>query len=146
MMEFAFRARGHPNVTSQHRSTFEVTLDSKIGKAADCIIGVSADAVMKDIPPKMKIALKNDKTVVRLILETENARDEIFGYGHPLLTLDHPTDMVCRTSEYTCGRTLMIKANKAAYDLNPVLIEDLKKSKVLKVKLIMEDEPTNLGI
>jgi uncharacterized protein len=139
-MEFTFKAQGHPNVTSQHCSTFEVTMDPEIGKTADCIIGVSAGSVMEDLPLQMKTALKNEKTIVKLILKTENAQDEISGYGHPLLTLDHPTDMVCRTSDYTCSRTLMIRANKAACDLNPLLVEDLRQGKVLEVKIIIEDE------
>ena len=63
-MEFTFKARGHPNVTSQHSSTFEVTMDLEIGKTADCIIGVSADSVMEDLPLQMKTALKNEKTIV----------------------------------------------------------------------------------
>jgi hypothetical protein len=138
-MEFTFKARGHPNVTSQHGSTFEVTMDPEIGKTADCIIGVSADSVMEDIPLQMKMALKNEKTIVKLILKTENAQDEISGYGHPLLALDHPTDMVCRISGYTCSRTLMIRANKAACDLNPLLVEDLRQGKLLEVKIIIED-------
>lgn len=138
-MEFTFKAQGHPNITSQHRSTFEVTRDQEIGKTADCIIGVSAGSVMKDIPPQMKMALKQENTVIKLILTTENDQDEISGYGHPLLTLDHPTDMVCRTSDYTCSRTLMIRADKAACDLNSILIQDLKEGKVLEVKIIIDE-------
>ena len=138
-MEFAFKAHGHPNVTSQHRSTLEVTRDQDIGKTADCIIGVSADSVMEDIPSQMKMALKKENTIIKLILKTENAQDEISGHGHPHLTLDHPTDMVCRTSNYTCSRTIMIRANKAACDLDPILIEDLKDGKVLEVKIIIDE-------
>ncbi len=68
-MEFAFKAHGHPNVTSQHRSTLEVTRDQDIGKTADCIIGVSADSVMEDIPSQMKMALKKENTIIKLILK-----------------------------------------------------------------------------
>lgn len=71
-------------------------------------------------------------------METENAKDEIIGYGHPNLTLKHPTDIVCRKSNYICDRTLMIKANKAAKDLNPKLIKDLKNGKKLKIKLVVK--------
>lgn len=138
-MEFTFKALGHPHVTSQHRSTLEVTRDQEIGKTADCIIGVSSDSVMEDIPLQMKMALKQENAIIKLILKTENSHDEINGYGHPHLTLDHPTDMVCRTSDYTCSRTLMIRADKAACDLNPLLIEDLKKGKVLEVKIIIDE-------
>jgi hypothetical protein len=138
-MEFAFKAIGHPNVTSQHRSTFEVTRDQEIEKTADCIIGVSSDSVMEDIPIKIKNALKKENIVIKLILKTDNGYDEIYGHGHPLLTLDHPTDMVCRTSEYTCSRTLMIRADKAACDLDSHLIQDLKEGKMLEVKIIIDD-------
>ena len=71
-------------------------------------------------------------------METKNALDEIKGYGHPELTLDHPTDIVCRKSEFKCSRTLMIKADKAAIDLKKELIEDLKKGKDLKIEITVE--------
>ncbi|HMK53653.1 MAG TPA: DUF371 domain-containing protein [Methanobacteriaceae archaeon] len=137
-MQYTFQARGHSNVTSRHRSTFEVTKDSQIGKTADCIIGVSSDAVMDDIPSEIKAALRDEDQIIRLILKTENFQDEITGYGHPLLTLDHPTDIVCRKSDYTCSRTLMIMADKAACDLKEGLIEDLRQGQLLKIKIIVE--------
>ncbi len=85
----------------------------------------------------MKKAIQTDGTQIQIILETENSKDEITGYGHPSLTLDHPTDMVCRKSSYTCSRTLMIHADMAAVDLNPDLIDDLKSGKTLKVTIIV---------
>jgi hypothetical protein len=136
-MEYTFKAKGHPNVTSQHKSTFEVTKDKEIGLAADCIVGVSSNASLNDMPSQMKEAIQNENTEIKVILETENGKDNINGYGHPSLTLDHPTDMVCRKSDYTCSRTLMIHANKAAVDLNPDLIEDLKSWKTLKLTIIV---------
>ena len=73
----------------------------------------------------------------KIILETENAKDIITGYGHPSLTLDHPTDMVCRRSDYTCSRTLMIHADKASVDLDSDLIAELASGKTLKVTIIV---------
>lgn len=137
-MEYIFHAKGHPNVTSTHKSTFEVTRDRKIGIRADCIIGVLSEAKIGDLPPQLKEAIQNENAVIRVQLETENAFDEIRGYGHPELKLDHPTDMVCRKSEFKCSRTLMIKSNKAAIDLKKELIDDLKEGKNLTVKLIVE--------
>lgn len=132
-MEYTFQARGHHNVTSQHKTTFEVTQDTKIGLAADCIVGVSANFSLKDLPRAMKNAIQNEETKIHVVLETENAKNVITGYGHPALTLDHPTDMVCRKSDYTCSRTLMIHADQAAVDLNPDLVKDLHEGKPLKV-------------
>ena len=64
-------------------------------------------------------------------LNTANASDEITGYGHHDLTLTHPTDIVCRKSTFICPRTLMIKSNKAAADLNRDLINDLSNGDLI---------------
>jgi len=137
-LEYFFHAKGHPNVSSAHKSTFEVTMDKEIGIKADCIIGVSSDAKLEDFPEELSKAIKNENQIIIVQLETENGYDEIKGYGHPELTLDHPTDMVCRKSDFKCSRTLMIKANKAAIHLNKDLIKDLKQGKELKVRIIVE--------
>jgi len=134
-MEYSFKAKGHPNVTSRHRSTFEVTQDIDMSLAGDCIVGISSNASLNDLPPQMRGAIQDENTQIHVILETENASDEIVGYRHPSLTLDHPTDMVCRRSDYTCSRTLMVGADKAAVDLNPDLVDDLKSGRTLKVTI-----------
>jgi len=134
-MEHIFFAKGHPNVTSTHKTTFEVTKDKEIGKKADCIIGVASDESIRDIPENIRKAISSNDSVVKIRLETENAVDTITGKGNHLLTLDHPTDIVCRKSDFICGRTLMIKADKAAKDLNPNLIKDLRAGKQLMVKI-----------
>ena len=137
-MEYVFHAKGHHNVTSTHKSTFEVTMDKEIGIKADGIVGVSSETKLADFPPELQKAIKKENKLIKVQLKTENAFDEIKGYGHPKLTLDHPTDMVCRKSKFKCSRTLMIKANKAAIDLKKELINDLKEGKDLKVKIIVE--------
>ena len=136
-MEYTFEAKGHHNVTSKHRTTLEVTQDTEIGLAADCIVGVSSKVSLNDLPHQMKEAIQNEKTIIQIILETENAKDVITGYGHPALTLDHPTDMVCRKSDYTCSRTLMVHADKASVDLDSDLIAELASGKTLKVTIIV---------
>jgi len=136
-MEYVFYAKGHHNVTSAHKSTFEVTMDKEMGIKADCIVGVASELKFEDFPDELREAIQNENTVIKIQLQTENGFDEIRGYGHPELTLDHPTDMVCRKSEFKCSRTLMIKADKAAIDLNNELINDLKEGKELEVKIIV---------
>lgn len=137
-MEYVFQAKGHYNVTSKHKSTFEVTMDKEIGIMADCIVGVASEAKLGDLPDELLNAIQNENAVIKVQLETENAIDEIRGYGHPELTLNHPTDMVCRKSDFKCSRTLMIKSDKAACDLKKELVDDLKEGKDLKVKIIVE--------
>ena len=137
-MKYSFTVKGHPNITSQHKSTFEVTMDKEIGLRADCIIGVSSDVKLMDLPEELLDAIKCEDTIIKIQLETVNAFDVIRGYGHPALTLAHPTDMVCRKSDFTCSRTLMIHADKAACDLKQELVEDLKQSVDLKVTIVVE--------
>lgn len=136
-MEFIFFAKGHPNVTSAHKTTFEFTKENEVGITGDCIIGVSSNVGFENFPPELRERIKNENTVIRVQLETENANDEIKGYGNHSLTLDHPTDIVCRKSDFTCSRTLMIKADKAAIDLKRELIKDLKEGKPLKIRIIV---------
>jgi uncharacterized protein len=136
-MEYTFIVMGHPNISSKHKTTLEFTKDQDIGKTADCIIGVRSPVSMDNIPDEISNAIKEDKKLITLRLETENAVDEIKGYGNPELTLDHPTDMVSRKSDFKCSRTLMINADKAAVDLKKELINDLKNSKPLKVTIII---------
>ena len=137
IMIFKIRTKGHKNVTSHHKSTFEITKDVEIGPTADCIIGTDMDKSMLDFPQEFKDMIANSNTKISVVLDTENGHDEINGYGHEDLTLTHPTDIVCRTSDYTCSRTLMIRADKAARDLDEKLIEDLKNGKIMDVAIIL---------
>lgn len=136
-MIFNIKTKGHRNVSSLHKSTFEITMDKEIGPTADCIIGVDMDNSMLKFPQEFKDKIANSNTKITVILDTENGHDEITGWGHENLTLTHPTDIVCRTSDYTCSRTLMIRADKAARDLDSKLIEDLKNEKEMNVTIII---------
>lgn len=138
-MEFKIKSKGHKNVSSKHKSTFEITKDLEIGPAADCIIGVDMDGGMLNFPQEFKDKIADSNTKIVVLLDTPNAHDEIIGFGHEDLTLSHPTDIVCRTSDFTCPRTLMIKSNKAARDLNSDLIDDLKNEETLKVTIKILD-------
>lgn len=136
-MNFKIQAKGHPNVLSNHKSTFEITKDMDLSLSGDCIIGVAMDKTMDDIPIDLKEKIRDKNTKIVVKLSTESGEDEIVGYGHPKLTLDHPTDIVCRKSTYVCSRTLMIKSNKASSDLNEKLIGDLKEGKLLNFEIII---------
>ena len=53
------------------------------------------------------------------------------------MALDHLTDIVIRKSNFICGRTLMIHADKAAVDLNKDLINDLANLEDLDIEIIL---------
>ncbi|MBO7518113.1 MAG: DUF371 domain-containing protein [Methanobrevibacter sp.] len=136
-MNFKIKAKGHENVLSLHKSTFEITKDKDLSLSGDCIIGLDIDKSMEDFPEEFKEKLANDDTKVIVELRTPNASDTIEGYGHHDLTLSHPTDIVCRKSTFVCSRTLMIKSNKAAIDLNRDLIKDLANGESMEVNIIL---------
>lgn len=134
-MEFKIKSKGHKNVSSKHKSTFEITKDVEIGPTADCIIGVDMDDSMLDFPQEFKDKIANSNTKIIVLLDTPNAHDEIVGFGHEDLTLTHPTDIVCRKSDFVCSRTLMINSSKAARDLDSDLINDLKNEEIMEVTI-----------
>ena len=134
-MEYSFIAAGHENVTSKHKSTFEITTDKTLTLNGDCIIGVNSNVTLNDFPEEIRKDLQTDNKKIELILESNNYSDKIVGYGSSKLTLNHSSDMVCRKSDYTCSRTLMINSDKAAKDLNQDLINELKKGSKLKITI-----------
>ena len=136
-MNFKIKAKGHENVLSLHKSTFEITKDKDLSLSGDCIIGLDIDKSMEDFPKEFKEKLANEDTKVIVGLKNASASDTIEGYEHHDLTLSHPTDMVCRKSTFVCSRTLMIKSNKAAIDLNRDLIKDLANGESMEVNIIL---------
>ena len=136
-MNFKIMAKGHENVLSLHKSTFEITKDKDLSLSGDCIIGLDIDKSMEDFPKEFKEKLANDDTKVIVELKTPNASDSIEGFGHHDLSLSHPTDIVCRKSTFVCSRTLMIKSNKAAIDLNRDLLKDLANGESMEVNIIL---------
>lgn len=134
-MEYSFTATGHKNVTSKHKSTFEITTDDTLTLKGDCIIGLNSNITLNDFPQQLRDIIQTDDSKIEIILKTDNATDTIIGYGSSQLTLDHPTDMVIRKSTFTCSRTLMIKADKAARDLDKQLINDLSNGSKLEITI-----------
>ena len=131
-------AIGHPNISATHRSTIEITKEKNLTRRGNCIIGISANKALPDLSQNFKENIKSNLKITCFFI-AHGITEEISGYGHPLLTFSHPTDIVIRKSKYICPRTLMIGANKSAKDLDRKLIQLLKSSQTqLKVRLIIE--------
>ena len=112
-------AWGHPNITARHRTTLEITKEGNLTPRGDCIIGIKASMGASELPQEIKGALRSgSKARVILYLPDYDVREEVVGFGSPSMTFQHPTDIVIRRSQYVCGRTVLIKANKAAADLS----------------------------
>ena len=135
MKQYTFKTKGHKNITSKHKTTLEFTTDKNITPQGDCIIGTNSETTLKKLPTNIKNKIQTDNTKITITLKTENNQDTIHGEGSSKLTLDHPTDMVCRKSNYTCNRTLIINADKAAKDINRKLIKELQNNKELTITI-----------
>jgi len=119
-------AWGDPNVRATHRTTLEFTKEEHLTPRGDCIIAVRADRGPLELRKEFRKAVKDENAEIELVLEVENLREVISGFGSPAITLSHPTDFVVRKSHYVCNRTLMIGADKAACDLPHSMIERLR--------------------
>ena len=139
MLTEEVHAYGHKNVLGTHRMTFEITKDSELSRRGDCVIGVSANKGAKDFHAKFKEACRNEEARITVSLEAEGIVQTVQGRGHRGLTFTHPREIVGRRSSYTSDRTIMVEANKAAYDLDRRLIEALTSPRTrLRVQLIVE--------
>jgi hypothetical protein len=120
-------AFGHRNVKSSHRTTLEITKDSEISKRADCIVGVGADKGIKDLSEDFKSKARSRNARIEVTVRVEDIEEKIIGKGHPELSFAHETDMVIRKSDFICGRTLMIGADKSSSGLGAEIVRKLKK-------------------
>jgi len=123
-------------ITAKHRTTFMLTKDTEVGPRGDCVVAVGADRATVDLDPELKRAIRSGHGLV-ITLRARGMIEKIRARGHPLLTLDHPTDIVVRKSGFTCGRTAAIGADKAAADLSRKFVAALQKP---STKLKMEIE------
>lgn len=131
-----FTAWGHPNIRSRHRTTLMTTRDAELTTRGDCIIAVRAEKGLSDLDPRLKALIRNGGSRVTFTMEVDGIQFETRGRGDPRLTLTHPHDIVIRKSSYTCDRTLMILADKAACDIPESLMEKLRaQDKQVKIKI-----------
>jgi hypothetical protein len=121
-----FSARGHENIEATHRTTFEVTKETTLTKQGDCIIAVESTKAAADLPFEFKEAARKEGAQITVTIETGELKEIVKAKGSPQLKFMHPTDLVVRKSGYVCGRTLAIRADKAASDFSRELVEKLK--------------------
>jgi len=119
-------AYGHENILSTHKTTFEITKEMQLTKRGDCIIAVKATKGPSDLPKGFKEAARKENAKMTIIIEAGTVKEVINAQGSSRLLFSHPTDLVIRKSDYVCGRTLAVKADKAACDLSRQLVEKLR--------------------
>jgi len=120
------RAYGHEEVRSTHETTFEITKEKSLTERGDCIIAVGATKGVKDLDPRFREAVKSKASRIKITVEVGRLKEVVKAKGTPRLLLTDPSDLVVRKSDYVCGRTVAIGADKAAQDLSRELVEKLK--------------------
>ncbi|ADN51120.1 DUF371 domain-containing protein [Vulcanisaeta distributa] len=133
------RAWGHVNVRARHRTTIEITRDDYLTPRGDCIIGIKADKGLSGISPELKEIIKKDGSIVIAMFVVDDYLDYVVGMGSSKLTLGNDNKLIIRRSNYIDDATLMIRANKAAIDIDRRLIDRLKKESPLTVYIIGVD-------
>ena len=132
-------AQGHPNILGTHRMTFEITKDHELSRRGDCVIAVAATKGPREMSTDFKRACMQDSSRITMRLEASGIFEVIQGAGSPNLSFAHPKEMVGRKSSYASDRTIMIRANKAACDLDRLLMEALRSPQTkLTVRVSVE--------
>jgi len=128
-MKILIRAKGHPNIRAEHRTTLEITRDEECTLRGDCIVGVSADRGARDLNE----ILGGKPQWLRMMLRVPSGKTEEIRGFYPGHELRDEKDIVLRKSDFICGRTLMIKCDKVAKDLSRDLVRELQKGVKLEV-------------
>jgi hypothetical protein len=119
-------AYGHQNVRSTHKTTFEFTKEAGLTSRGDCIVAVNATKGAIDLNSKFKEAARKENAKITVTIEADCVREVVRARGNPRLSFTHPTDLVIRKSGYVCGRTVAVRADKAASDLSRKLVEKMQ--------------------
>ena len=114
------QAKGHRNITSQHKNTLEFTTEKTLTKRGDCIVAVD----FKFNKEEIKKILQYQK--IKITIKAGNIKEEIFAY--PNKKFSDFNEFVIRKSDFISKRTFAIKSNKSAYDLDDRLKKELQKN------------------
>lgn len=135
----AIFAHGHENIQATHETTFEITKEPTLTKRGDCIIAVEATKGAADLPLEFKEAARKKDAQITITIEAGELKEIVRTRGSPRLLFTHPTDLVVRKTDYVCGRTLAIRADKAASDLSRKLVEKIQdSSQRIRITLAVE--------
>ncbi|PSP76472.1 DUF371 domain-containing protein [Halobacteriales archaeon QS_1_68_20] len=137
-MEETIRCRGHEHVSAAHESTWEVTTDDWLTPAGDCILGIEADRAPADFDSEFVAACQDGDATITATLEVDGHEATVVGRGGPDLTFDSDRSAVARTSDYVDDRTVLVRADAAAGDLDRALADALADGADLTVTFTVE--------
>ena len=135
-MQYKFNAYGHPNILATHKTTLEFTKDEELSLEGDCIIGVKADFELEKLKDFIKYS-KNKKITITIQALDKKITEKVEAYLNPDFSSNK--ELVIRKTNFVSDRTLAIRANKAAFELNRGLIRNLKQENG-KIIVIIENK------
>ncbi|MDI9620113.1 MAG: DUF371 domain-containing protein [Candidatus Nezhaarchaeota archaeon] len=130
-----FKAYGHNNVSATHRTTLEITREEHLTPRGNCIVAVKSEKGVAGLGEDVKKALKQRHAKVSLILKVLELEDVVTGLGDERLMLTSTLAIICRKSQFVCPKTLMIKCDKSAADINRELVELLRRGHQVEVTI-----------
>lgn len=119
-------AFGHKNIEAIHHSTLEVTTENFLTKRGDCIIGINADKSASSLGLQTKAFLKNDLSILKVVVEVDEQKDSFVCHGSNRLTFLSNSSIVFRKSKYVDDRTVGVFCSKAASDIDRRIVNKLK--------------------
>ena len=135
-MQYKFHAYGHPNILATHKTTLEFTKDEDLTKNGDCIVGIKANFELGKLKDFIKKS-KNKRIIITIETPDKKFRENINSELNP--GFSHEAEIVIRKAGFVSDRTLAIKADKAAFELNISLIKYLKEKKN-KIDVVIENK------
>ncbi|MCG3220164.1 MAG: DUF371 domain-containing protein [Candidatus Heimdallarchaeota archaeon] len=141
MDSFVFYCNGHPNIHATHKTTLEFTKDESLTPRGDCILGVNSSCNLINFPLELKERIKSPEARILVHLQVGRYTDTIEGCGDSRLELSDEHVIIIRKSEFICSRTLMIKSDKAARDVNDKIIKSMKDpSSKMKITIKIKEQ------
>jgi hypothetical protein len=134
--ELIFTVKGHENIISTHKSTWQITKEEHLTQQGDCIIGVGSKIACIDLPDWLKEHLQNEG---KIKIEMKVGELQLVGMaeGHRELTFGNKVDMVIRKSTYISPRTVAINSSIVAKDLPWPMIKLLQDpNSILQIKFV----------
>ncbi|MBX5327348.1 MAG: DUF371 domain-containing protein [Candidatus Bathyarchaeia archaeon] len=122
-------AKGHENILSTNKTTFEITKENHLTKRGDCIIAVNANKAAADLSREFKETVRKENARLTIVIEVDEEKEVVNAFGSPHLSFTHLTDLVVRKSNFICSRTLAIRADKAAKDFSRIFVKKLQNPK-----------------
>lgn len=140
ILEDEFRARGHRNIRALHPTTIEVTREETLTPRGDCIIAVSSEKGLRDLNRDLLERVRQG-WYVALVIEVGGLRDWVVGLGDPRLGLGDPVRIVVRKSLFIDNKTLMVRADKAARDIDRRLVKRARDSSTeILLRVLVSDD------